>query len=145
MRAAAEAMSHYCWIAGMSLAEPAVARQTEKVSEMFRQFFQTAKLPEVTVTQTVDARVNGTHQLVDVRERDEWNEGHIPDARFIPLGELAVRVNELDPVRPVITICHSGKRSLVAVEILQRAGFTDVASMAGGMVAWAEARQPIER
>jgi sulfur dioxygenase len=80
-----------------------------------------------------------------VRERDEWNEGHIPDAQFIPLGELPARVGELDAARPVITICRSGQRSLVAVEILQRAGFTDVASMAGGMLAWAQARQPIER
>jgi hydroxyacylglutathione hydrolase len=112
---------------------------------MFRQFFRPTHAPEVTVAETVDARANGSHQLVDVREPDEWAEGHIPGAIFIPLGELAVRADELDPAQPVITICHSGQRSLYAVEILQRAGFSEVASMAGGMVSWTEAGQPIER
>ena len=112
---------------------------------MFRQFFQSTKGPEVNVAQTVDARANATHQIVDVRERDEWAAGHLPGAIFIPRGELAIRKHELDPSKPVITVCRSGNRSLVAVDILQRAGFTDVASMAGGMIAWAQAGQPIKR
>ena len=119
--------------------------QRVKVSEMFRQFFRSTNLPEVTVAQTIDARANGTHEIVDVRECDEWDEGHIPGSRFIPLGELGARSGELDPAKPVIAVCHSGKRSLTAVEVLQGAGFKDVASMAGGMVDWAKAGQPIER
>src|SRR5687768_4369903 len=112
---------------------------------MFRHFFQSIQAPAVTVAQTIDARASGTHQIVDVREADEWTEGHMPDAVFIPLGELASRTAELDPAQPVITVCKSGQRSLVAADILQRAGFKDVASMAGGIIAWAEAGQPIER
>jgi len=116
-----------------------------KVSKMFRQFFRTPSVPEVDVSQTVDARANGTHQIVDVRERDEWAEGHIPGSTLIPLGELAARVDELEPDKPVIAVCHSGQRSQTAVEILQAAGLKDAASMAGGVVDWARAGQPLER
>ena len=112
---------------------------------MFRQFFRTPNLPEVTVAQTIDARATGTHQIVDVRERDEWDEGHIPGSQLIPLGELGVRTTELDPAKPVIAVCRSGQRSLTAVEILQGAGFKDVASMSGGIIDWARAGQPIEQ
>ncbi len=111
---------------------------------MFRQFFKSTNLPEVTVALTVDARANGTHQIVDVREPEEWAGGHMPGALFIPLAELSTRTGDLDRAKPVITVCRSGQRSLVAVEILQRAGFTEVASMEGGMIAWAEAGHPIE-
>ncbi len=68
---------------------------------------------------------------------DEWAAGHIPDAVHIPLGELPALQRELDPQRPVITVCRSGNRSLVAAEHLLAGGFRDVKSLAGGMKAWA--------
>lgn len=83
--------------------------------------------------------------IVDVREPDEWQGGHIAQAVHIPLGDLARRAAEVDASKPVVTVCRSGRRSLDAVRILQQAGVTEVKSMAGGMIAWQEANQPIAR
>lgn len=99
--------------------------------------------PEVSVGQAIEARTST--QIVDVREPDEWTEGHIAGAVHIPLGDLLQRAGELDPNRPVVTVCHLGGRSLIAAEALSNAGFQDVASMAGGMAAWEDAGQPITR
>jgi rhodanese-related sulfurtransferase len=100
---------------------------------------------EVDVRQAADARSAGTAQIVDVREPDEWAEGHIPGAIHIPLAILARQAANLDPTRPVITVCRSGNRSLVALKPLRAAGFTDARSLAGGMKAWQAAGQPVER
>ena len=77
-------------------------------------------------------------QIVDVRERDEFNGpiGHIPNAKRIPLGELAARVDELSRDRPVVAVCRSGARSARAVALLNKAGFADAANLAGGMLRW---------
>jgi len=84
-------------------------------------------------------------QVVDVREPDEWRGGHLSGAIHIPLGELVLRQSELDPERPVVTVCRSGTRSLKAVQLLTQAGFPTVTSLAGGMLAWQDAKQPVER
>ncbi|HTS21189.1 MAG TPA: rhodanese-like domain-containing protein [Casimicrobiaceae bacterium] len=77
-------------------------------------------------------------QLVDVREPDEFNGslGHIRGAKLIPLGTLAARAGELARDRPVVAVCRSGARSAQASVLLQRAGFKDVANLAGGMLRW---------
>lgn len=100
---------------------------------------------EVTVEQFVRQWGPGEAQLIDVREPDEWAQGHPPRAVLIPLGELEARRSELDPARPVVTVCRSGRRSLTAAEILLKAGFRDVWNLAGGMIAWRAARMPVER
>jgi rhodanese-related sulfurtransferase len=76
--------------------------------------------------------------IVDVREDDEWNEGHIAGAVHIPLNQLEARLPELQSYKDtsIITQCQSGKRSLKALELLKSAGFSKVASMDGGIVAW---------
>lgn len=56
--------------------------------------------------------------ILDVRELDEWGEGHVAGAKHIPLGELNLRLNELDPARETIVICRSGNRSGMACELL---------------------------
>jgi rhodanese-related sulfurtransferase len=103
------------------------------------------KAPETDVPQVVRDREAGTIQIVDVREPDEWAAGHIPAAVLIPLGHLAFRARELDPNRPVVTVCRSGNRSLTAADLLLKAGFQDVKSMAGGMIVWAGSGHPITR
>ena len=100
--------------------------------------------PEVDVAEAARARAAGTAQLVDVREPDEWAEGRIPGAVHIPLGDLPARAGEVDPTRPVIAVCRSGRRSLAAADALLAAGFAEAASLAGGMIAWREAGQPVE-
>lgn len=84
-------------------------------------------------------------QILDVRELSEWTEGHIPGSIHIPLGDLGARLQELDPQRPLVAVCRSGNRSMHAATALQRAGFTEVANLTGGVVAWGRARLPLER
>ena len=82
--------------------------------------------------------VAGRVQIVDVREPDEFDGpiGHIPNAIAIPLGQLDARVDELERARPVVAVCRSGARSARAVALLRKAGFADVANLAGGMLRW---------
>lgn len=83
--------------------------------------------------------------FVDVREPDEWAEGHIPGAIHIPLGELDQRANEIPAEGAIITYCKAGGRSLKAVEVLEAAGRTGVRSMAGGITDWKDAGRDVER
>jgi rhodanese-related sulfurtransferase len=77
-------------------------------------------------------------QIVDVREADEYHGplGHIRGAKLIPLGTLPARAGELARDRPVVAVCRSGARSAQASVLLQRAGFDEVANLAGGMLRW---------
>ena len=101
-------------------------------------------VPEVNVEEA-DQRFAGGAQMVDVREKMEWDEAHIPNTVHIPLGELPARAKELDRTKPVVAVCRSGNRSQTAVQILQRAGFSDASSMRGGVIAWAQAGKSLER
>ena len=74
--------------------------------------------------------------VVDVREPWEFRKGHVPGASLIPLGELASRLGELDPERPVAVICASGNRSQSAAALLGRKGFKTVYNILGGTSAW---------
>ncbi len=104
------------------------------------------EIPEVDTDQTA-ARTLGT-LLLDCRDQNEWDQGHIPGAVLIPLSELEARIGSemelADRDREVIVYCRSGRRSLVGGLILKRAGFTAVSSMAGGIIAWREANRPVE-
>jgi glyoxylase-like metal-dependent hydrolase (beta-lactamase superfamily II)/rhodanese-related sulfurtransferase len=77
-------------------------------------------------------------QIVDVREPDEFQGslGHIRGASLIPLGQLSTRNPELSRERPVVTVCRSGARSAQALVLLQKAGFAQIANLAGGMLRW---------
>ncbi|GIW07246.1 MAG: sulfurtransferase [Dehalococcoidia bacterium] len=99
---------------------------------------------EVTASDAA-ARQRAGAQIVDVREPDEWQEGHIPGATLIPLGELARRAGELDRSKEVIAVCRSGRRSVTAARLLEQAGFPAVSSLAGGMLAWTTAGLPVRR
>ncbi|MFN8621219.1 MAG: rhodanese-like domain-containing protein [Chloroflexota bacterium] len=76
--------------------------------------------------------------LLDVREQDEWDAGHVPGATHIALSELASRVGELPTDKTILVICRSGNRSLQAREILTAAGLT-ATSVTGGVKAWRDA------
>ncbi|WP_126425006.1 rhodanese-like domain-containing protein [Brevibacillus marinus] len=74
-------------------------------------------------------------QIVDVREPHEWLEGHIPQARLIPLATLPARMQELDKEIPIVMVCHGGVRSWHATAYVQQFGYQAL-NMAGGMLAW---------
>lgn len=74
--------------------------------------------------------------LIDVREPDEWEEGHIKEARSIPLSQFQARAHEVHDVEgDVVFICRSGARSGRVCEFLTLQGF-EVANVVGGMLAW---------
>ena len=77
-------------------------------------------------------------QVIDVREPAEFSDalGHIHGARLIPLSSLAEHMAGLDRTRPVVTVCRSGARSAQATVLLHKAGVSDVANLAGGMLRW---------
>lgn len=80
--------------------------------------------------------------LLDVREPYEWQSGHAPAARHIPLSQLTHRIAQLPPGRPIVTVCRSGHRSAQAAALLARQG-AQVSNLAGGMHAWARAGLPV--
>jgi len=88
----------------------------------------------------------GAVQILDVREPEEVTGplGHIKDAILIPLGELAKRAAELSHDRPIVAVCRAGGRSVQATNILQQAGFKDVANLTGGMLRWRAEGHPVE-
>jgi rhodanese-related sulfurtransferase len=99
--------------------------------------------PYKTITATdADSLMSGGAVLVDVRDRHEWQAGHAPKARNIPLTQLAVRHKELPPDRMVITVCRSGMRSAQAARLLAGQGL-HVVNLSGGMLAWARAGLPV--
>lgn len=75
-------------------------------------------------------------QIIDVRNQDEWDRGHIESARHIPLHELHNRLGELSKDTPIIVYCQRGPRSAKAAATLDAFGFKDVHDMIGGYSAW---------
>jgi rhodanese-related sulfurtransferase len=80
--------------------------------------------------------------LLDVRDQEEWDSFHAPDTTLIPLDQLPDRVNELPKDQEIVVICRSGNRSQEGRDILLKAGFTNVSSMAGGLNEWRSAGYP---
>ena len=88
----------------------------------------------------------GDIQVIDVREAAEFGDalGRIAGARLLPLSDLAQRMGEIDRARPVVTVCRSGARSAQAVVLLQKAGYTALANLAGGMLRWRAEALPVD-
>jgi rhodanese-related sulfurtransferase len=82
--------------------------------------------------------------VLDVRRQDEWDAYHVVNTTRILLDELPDRLNELPRDKEIVIICHSGNRSGQALDILLKAGFTQVSSMKGGLIAWNQAGYPLE-
>ena len=104
--------------------------------------FKGNSIKEVSV---VDAESGSAPQvLLDVRNADEWEAGHAPNAQWIPLGDLEGARFQLPMNRRIVCICRSGARSGRATESLLSWGF-EAANVAGGMKAWAEQGLPVVR
>lgn len=85
--------------------------------------------------------------VLDVREAQEFNSGHIPNAKHIPLGTLDKRLTEIAAWKdkPILVNCKAGGRSANACGVLRRQGFTKLNNLAGGMQAWQSAHLPVEK
>ncbi len=100
-------------------------------------------LPEVDVT-AVPAEIPADVTLLDVREDDEWQAGHIDGAVHIPLPQVPQRLAELETERRVLVVCKVGGRSAQATQFLCTHG-RDAVNLAGGMIAWEAAGRPMVR
>lgn len=92
-----------------------------------------AEVPAPPYTETV---------LLDIREADEWADGHAPEALHIPMVDVPARLDEIDIDAQVCVVCRSGGRSLTVVTYLNDYGYEAV-SVTGGMVAWQNSGRPL--
>lgn len=105
-----------------------------------------AKVPAIGVDELRGRmQVEPQFVLVDVREPWEFEAGHVPGARLIPLGDLEARMAEIPRDRPILFICQGGQRSLAAAAFLLHEGYQDVTNVDGGTAAWMERSYPVER
>ena len=105
-----------------------------------------SEISEIDATEARTRIDSGGPVIVDVREQDEWDEGHIPGAVHVPRGHLESRIERLapDPSRPVVIYCSAGNRSAFAAKTLTELGYEEVASLAGGFTDWKRNGFPVQ-
>lgn len=106
-----------------------------------------SRVREVSVAETLKSVNGGDARLIDVREDNEWAEGHAKGADHLGKGIIERDIEKMVPDRDaeLILYCGGGYRAALAADSLQKMGYTNVASMAGGWRAWLEANAPAER
>ncbi len=82
--------------------------------------------------------------ILDVREQDEWDAGHLAGSVHLPLSELRERLDEVPAADSLLVVCRSGARSDMVASHLDRGGRDGLANLAGGLQAWAAAGLPLE-
>jgi rhodanese-related sulfurtransferase/glyoxylase-like metal-dependent hydrolase (beta-lactamase superfamily II) len=103
---------------------------------------QTTRTPHVSAEEAQPMLEEGAI-LLDVREPDEWQEAHAPQAVLIPMGEVGARRDELPTDRRIVVVCRSGGRSAAITDALCAHGY-DAFNLTGGMCAWADDGFPLE-
>ena len=90
---------------------------------------------------------SGNAVIIDVRDKDEWDEGHIPGAIHMSRGTIELDIEEKVPDMNAMIICHcgGGGRSALAADSLQNMGYKNVRSMAGGLKAWKSGGLPTKK
>ncbi|HVG00971.1 MAG TPA: rhodanese-like domain-containing protein [Chloroflexia bacterium] len=101
-----------------------------------------AGVPQVDARSTREHFEGGDVDLLDVREPEEWDMGHVEGALWIPMGRLQLRWRELDPSRKLVVVCRSGSRSNYVAAMLRQVGI-DAANLEGGMLSWQSEKLPI--
>lgn len=81
--------------------------------------------------------------LIDCREQNEWDTGHIKEAKLMPLGQIEELSKNLDKNSKIIIQCRSGQRSMRACMFLEDQGFTDLTNLEGGIIGWVQSGYPI--
>lgn len=102
-------------------------------------------VPQLDARTFAARRAGETLQLIDVRGASEYEAGHLPDSRNIPVGMLSDALDQLDENQSLVVQCQSGARSAIAASVLLRAGRQNVHNLTGGYVAWKDASLPTER
>ena len=85
--------------------------------------------------------------VIDVRDKEDFDKGHVLNARNVPLAELEGRLREMEKLKrkPVIVCCDKGSRSDGAVAMLRKAGHENAVNLSGGLEAWREAGLPVQK
>jgi len=114
------------------------------MAKTYKQLMEEARqaIPEVSIDEVKNRIERGENwTLLDVREREEYREGHLAGAFSLPRGFLEIRVEETVPDKsaPVIAYCAGGVRSLIAARTMKEMGYENVVSMSGGYTAWKNA------
>lgn len=99
---------------------------------------------EIDAAQLNEIRNRDDVYVLDVREDWEFQSGHVPEANWIPLGELSSRLSEIPADKTVVAVCRSGNRSGQATQLLRQAGF-DAHNMVGGMNSWSSQGFSVEQ
>lgn len=84
-------------------------------------------------------------KIIDVRNTNEWKEGHLPGATHIYLGDLAAKAESLGKNEPIVVHCQSGARSSIATSILMARAFTNVTNVTDGVDGWRKAGLPLSK
>lgn len=101
---------------------------------------------EVTTPHKIaDDILNGDVMLLDVRNRTEWDEGHLPNAEHIMLGYLSQKAEEIINGKPIVIQCRTGNRSAIGASVLLAKGAREVINLQGGIRDWTAAGYPIEK
>jgi sulfur-carrier protein adenylyltransferase/sulfurtransferase len=105
-----------------------------------------SEISEIDAAHARERIESGEPVVVDVREQDEWDEGHVPGAVHVPRGHLESRIERLAPdtSRPVVVYCSAGNRSAFAAKTLTDLGYEDVVSLAGGFTDWKRNGFPVQ-
>lgn len=102
-------------------------------------------VPFMSLTELMSRTKTDELFILDVREREAYEQGHIPGAKSLPRGQLELRVNQelLDPTQRILVYCEFGRISTLATATLRQMGFQGAVALDGGMKAWREAGYPI--
>jgi rhodanese-related sulfurtransferase len=96
------------------------------------------RIPDVST-----AQLPADAYLIDVREEDEWQAGHAPDAVHLPMTQVPERLAEIPAEGNVVIVCRSGHRSAEVVRYLMGQGYGNVRNLADGMFGWVAAGRPL--
>jgi rhodanese-related sulfurtransferase len=102
------------------------------------------RITELSAEEAQAQAQNGSAVLIDVREESDWRQGHAEGARHLSKGVIELEIEEQVPDlnQPIICYCGGGSRSALAADNLQKMGYTNVRSLAGGLKAWKAAGLP---
>jgi rhodanese-related sulfurtransferase len=102
----------------------------------------------INVAEAKELMAEGKVKVVDVRNPDEWQGGHVPDATLIPLPQIINNPDQAlqgDREQPMLFICAVGERSAVACEVAAMLGYQTIYNLQGGTMQWMREGNPVER
>jgi rhodanese-related sulfurtransferase len=99
----------------------------------------------ITVDEAKEMMQRDDVAVIDVREPHEYNAGHVPNAKLIPVNSVFARREELPKDKDIIFVCAVGQRSALAAEMAAAAGLTRLYNLEGGTDAWIKAGNPVEK